>query len=153
MQISELYNFYLEIKQANLPDWKKHRLMTALLGGEIISWRVVGITHEALQSMAKNDFKKIPGDKINRSHITSRNKIFGYMLSNNLTKDEWHSYWIKNDRTIISTSSENQKDIFSEIFYFDNSGELFQSKKIANWRHRKVERDFLRSIYMEKINK
>ena len=153
---NELYKIYLAI--FNLDPEKesiqrKCTIMTALMGGKKWSWRVVGITKDALQVYANQDFKQKSHSSIQRAHIKDRKDMYGELLSRKYEINEWWNYFWDNDKTIISTSSENNTNKFSEIYEIkqpDNWDDWLFRSSVVGFRFRpKVEGEFLRKLYNE----
>ena len=64
--------------------------------------------------------------------------------------EEWWSFYWNNDKTILSTSSENMSGEFSDIIYFtedkEQKGDLFVTSGFK-WKHRKSkEVPFLKEL-------
>ena len=148
----ELYDVYLAVfKMQHEPLQRRVLIMTNLMGGKPWSWRVVGITREALQRYSDQGFKYKAGSSINRSHITSRRDMYSAMLERPapMPIDEWWAYFWKHDKTIIATGSENNsKKQMSDIFKIDPEIGLFQSNQVAGFKlSRKKEGVYLRALY------
>ena len=73
-----LFHDFQIIKKMRSPEANRVKLLSTLFSINPNSWRVVGITPEALEIFEKHEFQKKSGMRINRSHITQR---FG-VLSN-----------------------------------------------------------------------
>ena len=65
LHIEYLYKLYVCIRKSGFPCRKQYNLLRSLLVGEEWSWRVVGISENALTKFAENEFKK-PRTKKNR---------------------------------------------------------------------------------------
>lgn len=103
----EIYDLYKVIVKSNEPDIKKQLLLTVSFGYEKWSWRVVGITKQAIIEFAKNDFK-YKTHTFNRDHFyKDRNVTFSLMLKNIIPFKEWWSLFWENDRTIIVTNKQH----------------------------------------------
>lgn len=147
----DLYHDFLAVRgmRASLP--LKVRILTALFGANTNGWRVVGITLEALKVFASNDFKSKSGDNINRSHHKDRDTTYKKMLTGRLmNKNAWWKFYLKNDTTVLATSSENVSGKWSEVYNIDESLGLFRTSGFK-WRHTKQEREFLMKLYEDII--
>jgi hypothetical protein len=106
-QKKELYKFYEIIFDSDFTLTKKRSLITAVLSYETWSWRVVGVTEEAIKSIARNNFNK-PNKTLARDHSVSRvetyNKVFEVKMP---FKDWWKLIW-ENDKTTLMTNKEHQ---------------------------------------------
>ena len=58
---------------------------------------------------------------------------------------EWWDYYWENDKTILSTSSENLSSNFSKIIFFENNNFLFKSSGFT-WSYGKKEKTFLEDL-------
>lgn len=148
----ELYDVYLAVfKMQHEPLQRRVLIMTNLMGGKPWSWRVVGITREALQRYADQGFKYKAGSSINRSHITSRRDMYSAMLERlePMQIDEWWAYFWEHDKTIIATGTENNsKKPMSDIYEIDPEIGLFQSNQVAGFKlSQKKEGAYLRALY------
>jgi len=146
------FHNYLKIKEMNgLSIGQKSRILSEMLAYSENPWKVVGITEEALRVFASNDFRKKSRMGINRSHIVERNKTYSMLLSNDFTIDEFWKIFKENDKTILSTSSENMSGKFSKQFEIESSSNLFKSSGYS-WRHTSEEISELKRLYNELIN-
>jgi hypothetical protein len=145
MKKEELYHDFLLIKQMRVSLPRKKRILSELLKEYENFWKVVGITEAALFLLIKNNYKYTKG--LNRSHIISRDFYNTEMLSKDWTsQDEWWDYFIKNDKTVISTSTENMsKGEMSQIYPIDEHLQLFPNQGYR-FKISKKEIFFLKSI-------
>ncbi|MEL0623359.1 hypothetical protein V6238_09675 [Marinomonas arenicola] len=129
-----------------MPIKRKARLITELFAQYDDVWRVTGITEKALEIFIENNFNKIKRMGINRSHRVDRIKTYTYMFENiEHDADSWWDFFIKNDDTILSTSSENMSNNFSRIIHFENDSFLFKNSGFT-WRYSTIEKTFLREL-------
>ena len=144
--IKDLHHDYLLLTQMKIPIKRKIRLLTELFGETDNPWRVVGITESALSVFRRHDFKKIRRMGINRSHIVDRKISYTFMLENIFADaDRWWEYYFENDRTVLSTSSENMSSQSSKIIYFENDDLLFKSSGFT-WSYGPKEKTFLKEL-------
>ena len=151
-----LYGLYAALFEAHKKtpsDFHNGRLttiMTGIMGVENLGWRVVGITREALEILAANEFK-LPSRTLCRGHITDRSatarKLFDGATP--LPLDEFFDLFLHADRTVIMTNDQNKvKGTFPEYIEIDNpKAELFSNGSMMGWKHRKKEREFLRELH------
>ena len=152
MEKNEIFHDFRLICKMKAPISIKTSILTRLLVAQPNSWRVVGITDEALNIFMVNAFKYKPRMGINRSHIESRSDIYKIMLQTEYSScDEWWNFHLENDKTILATSSENLKNTFSKIYPLDECLSLFKSNGFG-WKHGKNEENFLRDLYRQKIS-
>lgn len=145
---NDLHEAYLMICKMKFSTSRRVRILSEMMGEAPEHWRVVGITKEALELFSQHDFKKVSRMGINRSHLVDRHKTYTDLIDNpRADVDEWWDFYYERDKTILSTSSENMKNEFSDIIYFDEP-ELFNSSGFA-WRHSKKESSFLLKLFEE----
>ncbi|MFT6928225.1 MAG: hypothetical protein ACJAZP_003875 [Psychromonas sp.] len=144
--ITDLHHDYLLISKMKMPIKRKTRLLTELFAQYDDVWRVVGITEKALKVFIENDFNKIKRMGINRSHRVDRIKTYMHMFENvEHNVNSWWEYFLENDDTILSTSSENMSSQFSRIIHFNNDNFLFKNYGFT-WAYRKKEKAFLKEL-------
>lgn len=149
MTKEDLYHDFLLIKEMKSPMKKKVMALTHILGSYNNCWRVVGISENALDVFAKNEFRKVSRMGINRSHLVDRCKIYEEMFLSEKNCDDWWNFYLENDKTILTTASENISKNVSQIFEIDQSLGLFQTQGFA-WRHTRKERKYLENLYKSK---
>lgn len=119
------------------------------------TWRVVGITQEALDAFKTINFKRIPTRKdpiaVERAHINQRSvwldELFARQWDN---PNDWWNYIYNKDRVILATVLENKQSDQSgtplKIAYdVPDNGEYFQTSYIG-CKYRKKERALLESF-------
>lgn len=130
----------------------KSRCLSNIISQWDNQWRVTGITINALKIFAEHDFKRKSRMGINRAHISQDRLITNmYLLDNDLSPEEFWKYLYENDNTVLATSSENKKNVFSEIIKINESQDMFNAKGFA-WKHNKKEIDFLAQLYNKHLN-
>lgn len=150
MTPKDFHEDYLAVCKMNIPTKIKVRVLSEVLSCYEHYWKVVGITKNALKIFEENSFKKISRMGVNRSHIVDRHKTYTRMIqSPNHDCDSWWNDYLENDKTILSTSTENMTGSQSNIIYFDN--DLFPACGFA-WRHGKKEIEFLKELYRTNIS-
>jgi hypothetical protein len=151
-----LYGLYVALFQAAqlcpdcFPDGRLTTILTAIMGVENHGWHVVGITREALDLLATNEFRK-PSKGLCRGHIVNRIKtarlLFG--RSEPMKLDEFFNLFLENDRTVIMLKEQNNHNMPCPDFIpvANLAGELFPNGSLIGWKHRKLERDYLRNLH------
>lgn len=87
------------------------------------SWRVVGITKDALQALALVDFS-VAKAKIKRAHKVSRKSRGEKLFKRAKPMPNAYGFFFKSDSVVLTTSTENGRDgceHWSEIFDFNLS--------------------------------
>ncbi len=87
------------------------------------SWRVVGITKNALEALAAADFS-VAKSKIKRAHKASRKVRGDDLFKRNQPMPNAYDFFFERDSVILTTSTENGKEgceHWSEIFELDLS--------------------------------
>tara|TARA_Y100000591_G_C21746359_1_gene652197 strand:- start:598 stop:1104 length:507 start_codon:yes stop_codon:yes gene_type:complete len=111
----QIYDFYKLIFSSSFSKQKKINLVNSLFLWEPWSWRVVGITINALKEFKKNDFK-YKSRTFSRDHFIQDRKVtINHMLDEILPLQEWWSLFWRNDQTIIVTQEEHSNKLNSEI--------------------------------------
>jgi hypothetical protein len=153
-----LYGLYValfEARKISLEDFHDGRLttiLTSIMGIENYGWRVVGITKEALEVLAKEDFNKnkLPR-RLCRGHINDRIKTTRELFDQEkpMQIDKFFEAFLHNDRTVIMLNEQNNHSKpFPEYIEIDNSdAELFPNGSLMGWKHRMKERDCLRLLH------
>jgi hypothetical protein len=148
----ELYELYKIIfASAHFQPKKKELLLTAIFGREEWTWRVIGITKDALLLIKQNNFKNTKGTQ--RGHIKSRRKTFTKMLDGiaPLNFEEWWSLFWESDKTVLMTKAENnRKDyIIQRHEYIDLplENKFFAGSRFIGFKYRgKNEGTFLKEL-------
>lgn len=149
-RIENFYEFYKLIYTSPFDRGKKRMVMTSALGYESWSWRVVGISRDAIFEIKNNNFKH-PAKKLSRDHKIPRSKFIDSLFDENLQPlDIWWSKIWENDQTELITNIEHKSGVRSKIFSIDPSLCLFQSEGIAGWKHtKKKEGEFIRHLIIK----
>lgn len=154
MTEESIYEAYKVIKKIDAPISIKVRVLSELLGGYENIWQVTAITRNALIRFHKYKFRKESGMKINRAHIEDRADTYKFLLTSNLNFDQWWKHFLPKNKTILAISEENKNIKIvpnDEKFIIPKHLNLFKSSGFA-WRHGKLEVEFLKQLYKEKIN-
>lgn len=152
-----LYGLYLALfaaKKSCPEDFHMGRLttiQTAVMGIEDHGWRVVGITPEALDLLATEEFQKnrLPR-QLCRGHVIDRvatTRMLFHRLRP-LSLRQFFSRFLKNDATVIMLNEQNRQTQFPDFVPIENAGgDLFPNGSLMGWKHRKKEREFLMWLY------
>jgi len=130
------------------------RMLTGLMGSRPWSWRVIGITKEALELFGQHDFKR-PPRLIQRGHREARAdtaKALYYDIPVPLPQDEFFTFFLKRDETVLMTSGQNRHTPggeFPDFIKIPLKANLFPSGSLVGWQHRKAEVDFLRQLHAQ----
>ncbi len=155
-----LYGLYIALFRAKRicpDDFQDRRLttiQTAIMGIENLGWRVVGITREALDLLATEDFRKnrLPR-RLCRGHIVDRIQTTRLLFAGSepMSLDDFFDKFLQNDRTVIMLNEQNSRARpFPPYIDIDNpDGKLFPNGPLISWKHRKMERDYLRSVHSQ----
>ena len=79
--------------------------MTAVLGRQAWSWRVVSISEAAIKAIAKNKFNK-PSNMLERDHIKTRNETYKRIFKEKMPFKEWWDWVWENDKTTLITKED-----------------------------------------------
>lgn len=155
-----LHGLYLALfraKQMCPSDFGAGRLttiQTAIMGIEDIGWRVVGITREALDLLATENFQKhkLPR-RLCRGHIIDRKKTTRLLFDRDepMSLEGFFEVFLENDRTVIMLNEQNShgKAPPSYIEIENPNGELFSNGALMSWKHRDREREYLRLLHSQ----
>ena len=147
LHIEYLYKLYVCIRKSGFPCRKQYNLLRSLLVGEEWSWRVVGISENALTKFAENEFKK-PKNKIDRHHRQSFADTAKPMLEGKviMPKNEWCDQIIENEEVYLVTKEEHNAKAFSRIIPIDFEEGLFRNNQSVGYRYGKEEKEHLRKL-------
>jgi len=142
----EIYRFYLQIYDSEFNQAKKNNLMTGALGYESWSWRVVAITHNAITSIAQNNFKYTAG--LQRDHLKkSRAETYRIIFSTKLEFGDWWRIVWDNDETILMTKSEHTTKKISLSYDIDYRLGFFRDAAGPGYLYAKRrEGEFIRKL-------
>jgi hypothetical protein len=152
-----LHGLYIALFKAkqDCPDYfsdgRLTKILTDIMGMENEGWRVVGITHEALDLLATKGFdkNKLPR-KLCRGHIIDRVKTTRELFKGDEPKElnEFFDYYLDKDQTVIMLNEQNRAKIPPEYIKIDNpNAELFPNGSLMGWKHREEERKYLRNLH------
>lgn len=145
---AKIYAVYIATFELSYDIQRKNTLLTALMGGADWSWRVVGITVDALELFAANNFKM---PEVRRAHkiarIDTARSVFE--IPTPLSSDAFFELFWLNDETVIATKPENKKNaVLSEVIPISFDEGLFRCNKKVGFRYRqKKEGMFLRALH------
>ncbi|MBK8739498.1 MAG: hypothetical protein IPM02_08105 [Betaproteobacteria bacterium] len=146
---SKIHAVYVAIFDLPYKIQRKTMLLTTLMGGADWSWRVVGITVGALQALSASKYKYKKGT-ICRAHEVARidtaRRVFE--IPSPLPVEELFDLFWANDRTVITTKSENKTGgkmpPYLAIEFRDG---LFQNNGLVGFKFRKKEAEFLQALH------
>ena len=130
------YRFYQLIFDSHFALAKKRSVMTAALGYEAWSWRVVAITENAIKAIAKNNFKK-PSNMLARDHHHSRAETYNKIFAEIMPYEVWWQWVWENDETILVTNEEHRSQQISKRYPVDPKDNYFINGGTAGWNHTK----------------
>ena len=87
-----MYEIYKLIHSSHFSPAKKRSVMTATLGYETWSWRVVGITEEAIKAIARNNYRK-PSGVLVRDHTHPRSETYKAIFDDAQTPLSFEDWW------------------------------------------------------------
>ena len=118
----QIYQFYCKIYDSSFDIQKKKNLLTSIAGWEKWSWRVVGITANAVGRIIDEDGHARVKSELVRDHFfQGRSKTYENMLKKKLDYESyWKEFW-ENDRTILMTKEEHNKIEIKKRYNIDAS--------------------------------
>jgi hypothetical protein len=124
-------------------------IITALMGSQAWSWRVIGITHAALQAFREHDFRHKSKLGITRAHLHPRIKTAALLLAPEqpMSEADFIETLLRHDVTILCARGENRASTPEFISFTNDEASLFASQKKVGWSHKEKERAFLRDLH------
>jgi hypothetical protein len=128
------------------------RMLTGLMGSRRWSWRVIGITKEALEIFGEHNFER-PPRLIQRGHRQARSdtaKALYYDIANPMRQDEFFTFFLTRDETVLMTVGQNRHrpgGKFPSFIKVPLKLGLFPCGSLVGWQHRKEEVAFLRQLH------
>ena len=162
----EMYEFYTKIFDSSFDHQKKKNLLTSIAGWEPWSWRVVGITANAVGEIVEDKGHARVKTKLVRDHFfQSRSTTSNNLLNKKHDfKAYWKEFW-ENDRTILMTKEEHNSinkienswikdDPSKAIFDISWQQGLFKSEKVAGFHFSyKKEGEYIYNLFKNKVIK
>lgn len=154
-----IYAVYLALHKGHrlAPDvWtvtECNRVLSAATAAKAKSWRVIGITPEALERLTSFGFKYRSGEGFTRAHLRSRVGTVRKVLlpKRPLSLRQLADVWQKSDKTVICDRGRNKRKVPPYFRISNLKGELFSChKKLAGWHHKKAEQDYLRELWAKR---
>ena len=146
---NELYKVYESVFNSKLSQSKKEGLIDAIFMWETWSWRVRGISYDALRVIKDHDFRPKPKGLV-RGHVVDRVTTRRNLLKNILNREEWWKKFWKNDKTEIVTREENNTGQKSTIIEIDYSKGYFANAGKEGFKFRKtIEGEMCRELWDE----
>lgn len=139
-KLYELYELIFYNKHFHLT--KKRSLITIALGCETWSWRVVGITENAIKAIARNNFNK-PTRTLSRDHAKRRVDTYNAIFERKMAFDEWWKWVWDNDKTTLMTNDEHNSGNVSKIYSIDPNCNYFVDTALVGWCQTKAREGML----------
>lgn len=123
--------------------------MTAALGYETWSWRVTGITKNAVLAIARNGYKK-PSKMLSRDHGRPRSETYSEeFFAKAMPIQEWWDWVWKNDETTLMTNEEHRNpSLRSEIYPLDPTENYFVDTEVAGWHQTKTHEGAMKKNWL-----
>ena len=102
-----LYQLYIAVFKSSISENHKQKILTSILAYEPWSWRVVGISKNALKAFADYNFRYRTRAFQRDHHFQNRIITFRKMLKNRMLYEEWWAWFWENDRTLLVTNTEH----------------------------------------------
>lgn len=104
----DIHSVYSRIFKTDFDMQKKKVLLTSLIGAYEWSWKVVGVSENALKSLAEKKYIYTPG--IVRAHIVARIDTAKIVFDKNkecLNEGDFFDHILANDKTVLTIKKEN----------------------------------------------
>lgn len=149
-----IYEIYLLLCSSHFSHAKKRALMTAALGYETWSWRVTGITKNAVLAIAdpRNNYRK-PSKTLSRDHGRPRSETYSKeFFAKPMPIQKWWDWVWKNDATTLMTNEEHRNpSLRSKIYPLDPTDSYFVCAEVAGWHHTiEHEGEMIRQLIRDK---
>ena len=146
----ELYSIYESILKSSVSLNKKERMLNSIFGFEPWSWRVVGISKEAIKEFKDNNFNYKSGTFQRDHYFQDRYITMRKMLEKLMPLGDWWNWFWENDKTILITKTEHNKksyDYERDIIPIDWTLGYFESGPILGFKYaKKREGEFLKTL-------
>jgi len=148
-----IYTIYELLYSSHFTLPKKRTMMTAALGYETWSWRVVGITEEAIKAIARNGFNK-PSRMLARDHSRPRAETYTKIFAEEkMPFQVWWDWVWEHDQTVLMTNEEHHDPTKRSRTYPINPAEsYFVDGEVAGWYQTKAREGALVQSMVEKYS-
>ena len=140
----DLFKIFQLIKETLLDEEKKKIIIRDLFVGEEWSWVVCGISKKSLETLEKNEFKRLP-HTLQRHHFKTFDTTVEKLLSKDLNFEKWSKIIEEREKTHILTKEEHSMKQDYEFYEIPLKRGRFKNLKV-NFSFRNEEKDFLREI-------
>ncbi len=148
----DIYAIYESIYPTKLNLWRKNNLLTNLMGGYASSWKVVGVSENAIEALRKYEKKEETNKGVHRAHIVSRKNVTKDAFSANgkLDREKFLNLFDQ-DYTILVGKGENKTDLDGslKVIRIEPEDDLFRCARVA-FKYGKKEKDWLKKLQDEK---
>lgn len=153
MSPEKIFEDYKTLKGMNAGRACKIDVLQTLVAQGTNNWRVVGITHSALQKFADQKFTYQTGSGIQRAHVFDRHDTFGSLIDTPVDEETFWQFIADRDRTILAIKGEYNTVSFDNMIslldqgLFPKQGEtvLFKARTIG-YKFGSAEADALRQL-------
>lgn len=147
----KLYTIYELIFDSGFSRPKQRSVITAVLGYEVWSWRVVGITVDALKAIARNNYNK-PARMLARDHSKPRVETYNKIFEQRMAFQEWWEWVWENDKTVLMTNEEHHSQRISQVIELNPSEGYFVDAEVAGWHQTKAREGALVKQLIDEYN-
>jgi hypothetical protein len=146
----ELYNIYQSMFESSVSLNKKEKMLNSVFGFEPWSWRVVGISKEAIREFKDNNFNYKSGTFQRDHFFQARYITLRKMLEKLMPINEWWNWYWENDKTILVTKTEHNKKSYKfdkDIIEIDWTLGYFESGSTMGFNYtKKREGEFIKTL-------
>ena len=154
-----LYKLYEAIYDCEIEN-KRKNLLTYLFAWEDWSWRIEGISKNALILLKEKDFFPKPKGLVRHHFKQNRSKTYEQMLQKKYNLDEWWNLFWENDSTWLITEEEHKNvnkfnyDLKNKIEKINWADGYFKGGGLVGFKYRKsVEAKMVELLYESKVKK
>ncbi len=154
--LHSVYKALYETHRASPSIFQPHdltRMLTGLMGSRPWSWRVIGITQEALRLYSEHGYNKPPNRQIQRGHLYGRSGTARELFDSPtaMTVDEFFKFFLARDRTVLMLTKENPSNSHNrpppDFIPIDQDLQLFRCGGLVGYQHGQAETNYLNSLH------
>jgi hypothetical protein len=151
-----VYKALYETHRASPTVFQPHdltRMLTGLMGSRPWSWRVIGITPQALSCFSRHGYNKPPDRQIQRGHLHGRSGTAKelFALPTAMAVDEFFKFFLARDLTVLMLSKENPSNSYNrpppDFIPIDQDLQLFRCGGLVGYQHGQAETNYLHSLH------
>lgn len=154
--LHSVYKALYETHRASPTVFQPHdltRMLTGLMGSRPWSWRVIGVTPQALACFSRYGYNKPPDRQIQRGHLHGRSGTARELFASPkaMTVDEFFKFFLARDRTVLMLTKENPSNSHNrpppDFIPIDQNLPLFRCGALVGYQHGQTETNYLQGLH------